>query len=65
MVYRNRSGVPTKEFTMSSLFRPKTGACVSALDKSRIESVIEAHFADAPALPATAEKLLRRLRAAG
>lgn len=49
---------------MSSLFQRKAPGCVSALDKSRLEALIERRFADHHELPAPAETILRRLRSA-
>ena len=49
---------------MSSIVHRKPIACVSALDKSRLELLIERHFSGQRALIPSAEKLLRRLRSA-
>ena len=49
---------------MRTLIQRKSPSCVSALDKSRLETLIESRFADHDALPAPAEKILRWLRSA-
>jgi regulator of nucleoside diphosphate kinase len=49
---------------MESMWSPKAIACVSALDKSRLESLIERSFGAQPALNLCAERILRRLRTA-
>ena len=49
---------------MSSIAHPKPIFCVSALDKSRLELLIERHFTGQRTLAPSAEKLLLRLRSA-
>lgn len=49
---------------MSSIVHRKPIACVSALDKSRLELLIERHFSGQRALIPSAKNLLRRLRSA-
>lgn len=49
---------------MSSMVHRKPIACVSALDKSRLELLIERRFGGQRALIPSAEKLLHRLRSA-
>ena len=49
---------------METIFPKKQILCVSALDKSRLESMIERHFDGQDTLNPSAETLLRRLRSA-
>jgi regulator of nucleoside diphosphate kinase len=49
---------------MASRIHRKPVACVSALDKSRLESLIERSSGAEPADDRSAEKILRRLRSA-
>lgn len=49
---------------MSLMLPTKTPSCVSALDKGRLESLIERGFRGKTALDASASKVLRRLRTA-
>jgi regulator of nucleoside diphosphate kinase len=49
---------------MVSRIHRKPLACVSALDKSRLESLIERSSSAEPAVDRSAEKILRRLRSA-
>ena len=49
---------------MKSIYRRAPVTCVSALDKKRLESLIESHFSGEQAQTPSAEKILRRLRSA-
>ena len=49
---------------MSSTVRPKPIACVSSLDKNRLELLIKRRFSGQRSLMPSAEKLLRRLHSA-